>query len=203
MGNKLAASGETKNPVRITEAYRDWTPPIPAQKIVTRLVKSVPHKYVVDLGSLALTNASGLSRIKKRQKTRSRKRKVGIADAFGLYHRARKGQPAWIELYVDNIVKRIRPHFLIYIPLCRDFTFAEVVFHEIGHHIHTTCAPEFREREDVAERWKTKLLTAYLLHQYWYLMAAVRLISGGLKKLIRWKRKSPGKKLTRRDKTAA
>jgi hypothetical protein len=44
----------------------------------------------------------------------------------------------------------------------------EVLFHEIGHHIHYTQAPEFREREDVAEDWKKRLSKIYFRKRYWY-----------------------------------
>ena len=37
------------------------------------------------------------------------------------------------------------------IPLIREGKIADVLFHEIGHHIHFTCRPEYREKEDVAD----------------------------------------------------
>jgi hypothetical protein len=46
----------------------------------------------------------------------------------------------------------------------------EVLFHEIGHHIHYTQAPEFREREDVAEDWKKRLSKIYFRKRYWYFL---------------------------------
>jgi hypothetical protein len=36
-----------------------------------------------------------------------------------------------------------------------------VLFHEIGHHIHFTVRPEYREREDVADVWKVRLERNY------------------------------------------
>ena len=47
--------------------------------------------------------------------------------------------------------------------------FSEVLFHEIGHHIHKTQAPEFKEREDVAESWEKRLCKIYFRKRYWYL----------------------------------
>jgi hypothetical protein len=45
--------------------------------------------------------------------------------------------------------------------------FGQVLFHEIGHHVHTTVKREFREKEDVADDWATKLLGHYLQSHYW------------------------------------
>jgi hypothetical protein len=45
----------------------------------------------------------------------------------------------------------------------------EIIFHEIGHHIHATTQPEYREREDVADEWQRRLLRAYLRRHYGYL----------------------------------
>lgn len=58
-------------------------------------------------------------------------------------------------------------------PFLRDLFFAPTLFHEIGHHIHKTARPEFREREDVAEDWEGKLSRRYFWRRYWYLMPII------------------------------
>ena len=43
------------------------------------------------------------------------------------------------------------------IPFIREGPIVDVFFHEIGHHIHHSIRPEFREREDVADVWMVRL----------------------------------------------
>ena len=45
----------------------------------------------------------------------------------------------------------------------------DVLYHEVGHHIHKSSEPEYREREDVADFWRKKLIGIYFRKQYWYL----------------------------------
>jgi len=54
--------------------------------------------------------------------------------------------------------------------------FGEVLFHEIGHHMHRTRAPEFKEREDVADSWEKRLSRVFFRKRYWYLMPVVYLL---------------------------
>jgi hypothetical protein len=49
-----------------------------------------------------------------------------------------------------------------------------VLFDEIGHHIHYTTRPEFREKEDVADVWKVRLENSYLRGRHPILRAMVR-----------------------------
>ena len=46
----------------------------------------------------------------------------------------------------------------------------EVIFHEVGHHIHTTKVAEHKDRERVARRWGGRLCGRYYIRRYWYLM---------------------------------
>jgi hypothetical protein len=49
--------------------------------------------------------------------------------------------------------------------------FGKVLYHEIGHHIHTVVRPEHsREREDIADEWQERLWKYYARKRYWYLM---------------------------------
>jgi hypothetical protein len=50
--------------------------------------------------------------------------------------------------------------------------FSDVLYHEIGHHIHATRRPEHREKEDVAEKWKARLESKFILGRYWYFFPA-------------------------------
>jgi hypothetical protein len=55
------------------------------------------------------------------------------------------------------------------VSVLRNISFAKVLYHEIGHHIHKTSRPEFHEREDVADSWKHKLVRRFARKHYWYL----------------------------------
>ena len=54
------------------------------------------------------------------------------------------------------------------------FLLSPVLFHELGHHVHT-LRPEFRDKEDVAEKWQARLEADYFRKQYLLLRALVLL----------------------------
>ena len=173
-----------KHNVQVIEAYQDFEPSLDAKKVVQRLLVGIPERYLHSLRSVILTNGSGLSREGRREKTTSRGHSVKISEARGLYQRAWQGQPAHVKLFVDSIllpweiknanigvpsilkaIRRLwnRTSFSI------DFLFAQVLYHEIGHHIHQTQAPQHRERENVAEVWNQRLMKHYFFRKYWYM----------------------------------
>ncbi len=155
----------------IKEAYRGYLPPAWAKPTVERILRRVPDSYLSGLRTIVLTAAGDLSHGRRRRKTRSRKKKVKISEACGLYHEKWRNEPAWIELFVDNIIGAygapIRTGFV------RDLVIGEVLAHELGHHIHATRAPEFKEGEDVADKWAARLLMPYLMRRYWYFFPLV------------------------------
>ena len=153
----------------IQDAYRDFVPPVNAQRTVGHLLSGIPRKYLSGIKAVVLTNAGGLGHDRRKQKTRSRKRKVLIRESRGLYHQEWHNEPAWIEVFVDNVCQGW-PSWLLRIPFFRDLAFADVVFHELGHHIQKTQVPEFKEREDVADKWSKRLSRHYFLRRYWYFM---------------------------------
>jgi hypothetical protein len=76
---------------------------------------------------------------------------------------------------VDNIVAIDRgKRFFIVTQFLRDHRFGDVLFHEIGHHIHATIKPEHREKEDVADVWGKKLRTNFAREKYWYLIRVAK-----------------------------
>ena len=155
--------------VDIVESYRDWAPPVDVSRVVSRLLSGTEKRYKVGLATVVLTNVAGLSRDRRRQKTWSRGRKRPIVKCRGLYHQAWRGDPAWVEVFVDNTLRGVPP-WLLRLPLLQDAIVGDVLFHEIGHHLHATQAPEYREREDVAERWERRLSRQYTRRRYWYLI---------------------------------
>ena len=171
---------ENTHVVAIEEVYQSYSPPVSVERTVSRLLAGIPNKYLAGLKRVVLRDAGGLSHDRRRQKTRSRKRKVAIRGSLGLYHRKWLNNPAWIEIFVDNVLAEW-PTWVIRIPLCRDIAFSRVLFHELGHHIHRTQAPEYKEREDVADKWKVKLNSHYIRRRYWYLVPLFYLLARILK----------------------
>lgn len=165
-------------PVRIVEAYHDYAPPFAVRLTVKRLLSGVPRKHLVGLARVVLTNAGSLARRQRRAKIWSRKRKVEIASCCGLYHGPWKGEGAWIELFVDRMLAD-KMGCALTLPVSRDSVVGDTLFHELGHHIHKTQAPEHTEREDVADKWARQLRRRHSRRRYWYLIplaAVLRLL---------------------------
>jgi hypothetical protein len=151
----------------VIECYSDYSPPFDVKAIVVRMLESVPSKYLLGLDEVVLTNSGNLPRARRRAVTKSRKKKVRIVRALGLYHAAWRGSSAWIEIFVDNILATRRGWWFRW-QFLREGLIGDVLFHEIGHHIHATARPEFREREDVADVWKVRLKRRHnAIHHKW------------------------------------
>lgn len=156
-----------------------FVPPFDVAASVEKMLDSVPPKYLNGLSEIVLTNTAGLSRKLRRSITKSRKRKVEIVRASGLYHRAWQGKQAWIEIFVDNALGALPGAWLRWLwrrRLFRTTGLREVVFHEIGHHIHATVRPEHREKEDVADVWKLRLLRDYFRQRHPILRMLFRIV---------------------------
>ena len=138
--------------IDIKEAYRDYQPAINASKAVDQLLTEIPDEYVRGLNCVVLTNLSGQPRRNRLGKTTSRGRRVSASRVLGRYHRKWKGQPPWIELYVDQILRRI-PRWALWVPLIRHIFIGHTLYHELGHHVHLFIRPQYREKEDVADEW--------------------------------------------------
>jgi hypothetical protein len=67
----------------------------------------------------------------KSEDASQRGRKHGPSQRLGFYRPAWRGEPPGIYLVVDNILGQERP----WLQFARDFTIAEVLFHEVGHHL--------------------------------------------------------------------
>lgn len=162
----------------ITVSYFGYQPPFDVAPIVRRMLDSIPEHYLFGLSEVVLTNSAGLSRTRRRSVTKSRRRKVRMVQARGLYHPAWQGRSAWVEIFVDNVLRGWEKGFWLRIPLIREGKVGDVLFHEIGHHIHFTARPEYREREDVADVWKVRLERVYMRSRHRWL--------GGFGRLLRW-----------------
>jgi hypothetical protein len=116
-----------------------------------------------------LTNQSGHPRRDRLGKVTSRKKRFPQAGVLGRYHHRHAGTRPWVELYVDNLLQNMDQLPFKWTPFIRYTTFGLTLFHEIGHHVHFTLKPEFREQEDVADDWGKRLLREFVMKHYWYL----------------------------------
>ncbi len=163
---KAPANEKASPPQRpkVITAFSGYTPPFDVVPIVEKMLDSVPQKYLAGLSEVVLTNTSGLSRKMRRSVTKARKRKVRIVDARGLYRQAWNGKPAWIQIFVDNTLSRWQSGWWrwgLKLPIMREGPIGTVLFHEVGHHIHATTQPKYRDKEDMADVWKVRLRRHY------------------------------------------
>jgi hypothetical protein len=57
----------------------------------------------------------------------------------------------------------------------------ELLFHQLGHHIHRVHRPEYEGKENVADKWSKRLTRKFMSKRYWYLLptvAPIALIAG-------------------------
>jgi hypothetical protein len=158
--------------VPVHENYKDYRPPRYARSTIDRLLSVLPEHYLLGLQSIVLTNATAIGRGKTR---RVRGRKYFRNQCLGYYHSKWKGEGAWIEIVVDNIlredVETVLARLLMHLPFTRDFFFASTLFHEVGHHLDHTIGAPARSGEAAAEAWSARLMVFYFRYfrkHYWY-----------------------------------
>ena len=71
-------------------------------------------------------------------------------------------------MFVDNIA-RGWPDGKPKSRIDMNLAFAEVFYHELGHHIHAEHHPEHRPKENVADKWSARMTHRFMLRKYWYL----------------------------------
>jgi hypothetical protein len=101
---------------------------------------------------------------------------VSVIEARGLYHPAFDGIRAWIEIFVNNTLRGWENDWWLRVPLLREGKIGDVLFHEIGHQIHFSSRPQYREREDVADVWKVRLQKQYTKKRFRWTAGLGRLI---------------------------
>lgn len=173
-------------PPKIIEHYENWSPPPTVRPDVGVLLRWVDERYVAGIDAVVLTNGEQGSR---RRRLSSMSRRVPGQKAAGMYHYAWRGKPAYIELFVDRIGANDRS-WTKRIPLLRRVGLAQVLFHEIGHHVHTTKHREFADKEVKAEEWCARLTTSWIRKQY-PVLARVVWIVGRIAMRVGWRYRKP------------
>jgi hypothetical protein len=90
-----------------------------------------------------------------------------LGECLGFYRRTHAGEPAAVFLIVDNILQ-LRPQFH-WLQFARDAMLGEVLYHEIGHHLHATVGSHAAGGETSADAWKRRLERLHFRRRYWYL----------------------------------
>lgn len=161
---------------QVIVTFSDYEPPFDVASTTQRILDSVPRQYLTGLGAVVLTNASGLPRKRRNSNVKARQRKVRLSAAIGLYHPAANGNRAWIEIFIDNTLRGWEKGWWLRVPFIRESKLSDVLFHEIGHHIHFAVRPEYREKEDVADVWKVRLERNYHQQRFSWVRIVSRLV---------------------------
>ena len=173
----------------IVLAFQNYTPPFDAEKVIRRMLRVVPPKFLAGLHSIVLTNVAALSRKERERQTWGRRR-AHLREALGYYSQAWKGEPARITILVDNFEKRLDRSWKRF-GIFRDLELSRLLFHELGHHIHRVHRPRYEGKENVADKWSEKLSGRYVRDRYWYLfpiavpIALVMGLAGDISRLYR------------------
>jgi hypothetical protein len=173
--------------VVVIENYRGFVPSFDAKTAVEDLLESVRPDLLAGLRSVVLTNTSALTGTRKRQRGR-RYGKKRDQVLLGRYYPSWNGEPAWIEVFVDETMARL-PSWMLRIALCRTMFLAHILYHEVGHHIHATAKPEHRDREKVADDWRDQLSRAHTKRRYPITRAVAGPAIRVLYPLVRWLKK--------------
>lgn len=163
--------------VKVVEQYHNYAPPVDVNRSLEVLLRYVPQEHLIGLHQIVLTNSESLRGMVRGTLTQD-KRRIRRSECQGLYGKGR------ILLIVDRIFQNIPEIFLLVLPF-KTFLIGEVLYHEIGHHIHRLEEPGYRHnKEAVADEWKEKLLEIFLKQRYWYLAGAIRLFSPLLRPIV-------------------
>ena len=161
---------------QIIVTFNGYEPPFDVASTAQRVLDTVPRKYLTGLGAVLLTNSGALPTKRRNTTIKTRKRKVRMGKAAGLYHPAANGNRAWIEIFIDNVLRGWEKGWWLRVPFVRESKLSDVLFHEIGHHIHFTIRPEYREKEDVADVWKVRLQRNYHQQRFGWIRMVSRVV---------------------------
>ena len=125
----------------------------------------VPPQDLAYLQSIVLTKTAALSRERKRKRSSSG---ASIPFVGGLYTQTWKGQPAYIEIFVDNILNS-GSWYDLRVPIMRKRMFAKVLYHEIGHHVQVISNSKLVQKEAFADKYAACLGKCFSQQRYRYL----------------------------------
>lgn len=115
------------------------------EKKITRLLEFIPPEHLVGLDRIVILDEAR-SADKKKKPVR------------GQYVPKKGREPAYIEIAIRNVFKGMPKVFFI-LPFMTNFMFANVLYHEIGHHYaRLTHGITTQKQEMFANKYKATLL---------------------------------------------
>jgi hypothetical protein len=151
--------------IEIHENYKAFKQPPWLRLTVERLLMSLEPEHIGGLKSVVLTDSASIGRGKTR---RVAGRKYDRNACRGFYHHEWNGKPAWIQLVADNFIAGYPP-FVLRFQLLRDLIVADILYHEVGHHLQARVGSTGRGGEGAAEYWRKRLLKIHAQRHYKYL----------------------------------
>jgi len=111
---------------------------------VTKLLRCIPKEHLIGLNRVVIVNEIATKKGEQ----------IG-----GIYKRKDDDQPCLIELSMSVIFKGM-PRILYFLPFIPDFTLADVLYHEIGHHYRERLTHGISKQrgEIFAENYRTEML---------------------------------------------
>jgi hypothetical protein len=167
--------------VVVREDYREYRAPGWVRPTVERLLGSLSPQHVAGLSAVVLTDSATADARKVRRPRRNRR---GVV--LGRYHPAWTGNQPWIEIVVDRVVASC-PRYVAWLQWARDFTLAEVLFHEVGHHLDATVGAPARSGEPAAEAWSRRLYWLHFRRRHRYLLRLLRVLRWYVRMMDRMK----------------
>ena len=157
----------------VGEAYRSYAPPKWVRPTVERLLAVVPAAHLSSVQAIVLTDAASLG-VGKTQRVKGRK--FDRRACRGFYHPKHQGAAASIHIVVDNVVATSGAPFLLTFRPFREHLLADVLFHELGHHLDVTIGAAAPGGEAAAEDWSRHLSRAYFQRRYWWLRPVAQVL---------------------------
>jgi hypothetical protein len=163
----------------VREAYRNYKPPKWVRPTVERLLAAVPAAHLSSVQAIVLTDAASVG---EGRTQRVKGRKFDRRACGGFYHPRHLGSAASIHIVVDNVVASAAVPFLLAFGPFREQMLADVLFHELGHHLDVTIGAAAPGGETAADDWSRRLSRTYFRRRYWWL----RPIAQVLLPLVAW-----------------
>lgn len=169
---------------RVVLSLTSYQPQCDVLSLTREALASVPSGRLAGLESVTLRDLENLTRREKRGRPVRGGKRRSLTEVFGVYYPGDSKQAARIELFVDNIFSR-GSRWMQRINFVRDLYFTRTLYHEIGHHIHSTSAPEYEDREKVAKKWQERLQRSFFQTKYRRYLPLLRVLHALLKS-IQW-----------------
>ncbi|MBX3301218.1 MAG: hypothetical protein KF693_03280 [Nitrospira sp.] len=162
----------------VSESYASYDPPKGTAKLVVSLLDNVPSRVYIGLAQVCLADASSLSRARRRLKTTQKAR---VGETRAVYWPPSIREPARIEIFVDKVLSQL-PSIFRKIEFFRELVIAQVLFHELGHHLQAQRKVRLRrmKEEGFAEAIAAKLLRRLINRKYKFLKPFIAVLNMGL-----------------------